>query len=627
MACVGRWAAARWIAFFLVAFLAAPRVTAQAREPGKWIDLAGYRTVESAITTTIKKTSASSTDSPGYLGVLVEAADRASLRVTEVVANSPASRSGLKIGDQILRMDGRHGLTPELFRTLLQTRNAGDQVKLHIRRGESVKDVTATLTATSRALRLGQKRARMGVFVDDTAPGDGAPVKYVFPNSPAAKAGLKPGDVILKLNNVSLGETLRYGDALHEYKPGDSVKVMVQGQAGGKPREMTLTLIGETVPVFPGKGSPGTGSWDTRFNTTWKKNTFRLAVVGIEFSDVKRNAAITTKNWAEAIFSVNTYTKQSVTGQKTFGSLHDYYLEQSFKKLKVLGKCFDFVTVAKKRFEYATAFGQGKTAVLGEALAKLYARDGKDALKGYDGIFFIYAGDRAKTNRGGLFWPHKGYFFHQGKRWNYFIVPEGGERMTDNSVICHEFGHMLGLPDLYARPENPGSEGAGLWCAMSNQTGGGRPQHFSAWSKERLGWITPALIDPTIKQKLILAPIQASPKECYKILARPDGSEYFLLENRQRKGFDQSLPGEGMLIWRVVGNRPILEESHGIQGPAGPRVFLDAVPFPSPANNAFTPYTTPSSRAQLGGGLPVHITNIRRLRDGRIAFQIGYEYY
>ncbi len=53
---------------------------------------------------------------------------------------------------------------------------------------------------------------------------------------------------------------------------------------------------------------------------------------------------------------------------------------------------------------------------------------------------------------------------------------------------------------------------------------------------------------------------------------------------------------------------------------------MSSVPFPSQANDAFTPYTTPSSRSQLKGGLPVHITNIRRLADGRITFQIGYEY-
>src|SRR5204863_9626474 len=115
-------------------------------------------------------------------------------------------------------------------------------------------------------------------------------------------------------------------------------------------------------------------------------------------------------------------------------------------------------------------------------------------------------------------------------------------------------------------------------------------------------WATPTVIDPAVKQKLILSPIEDSPKHCFKVLARADGSEYFLLENRKKKGFDSSVPAEGLLIWRVVGNRPILEESHGVAGPSGPRVYQQDVPFPSKSNDAFTPYTIPSSRSQLGGG-------------------------
>ena len=53
-------------------------------------------------------------------------------------------------------------------------------------------------------------------------------------------------------------------------------------------------------------------------------------------------------------------------------------------------------------------------------------------------------------------------------------------------------------------------------------------------------------------------------------IVKPDGSEYFLLENRRKKGFDGDLPAEGLLVWRVVNNHPILEESHGVEGPAGP---------------------------------------------------------
>jgi hypothetical protein len=161
---------------------------------------------------------------------------------------------------------------------------------------------------------------------------------------------------------------------------------------------------------------------------------------------------------------------------------------------------------------------------------------------------------------------------------------------------------------------------------MSNQQPNGRPQHMSAWCKERLGWIQPAVIDPTIKQKLILSPIENNPKECFKVLIRPDGSEYLLLENRKKMAFDESLPADGLLIWRVVVNRPLLEESHGVEGPDGPRVYINSVPYPSAANNSYTPYTTPSSRSQLGNGMPVYITNIRKVADGRVAFEVGYEF-
>jgi len=144
--------------------------------------------------------------------------------------------------------------------------------------------------------------------------------------------------------------------------------------------------------------------------------------------------------------------------------------------------------------------------------------------------------------------------------------------------------------------------------------------------KEHLSWVKPAVIDPTVKQKLILGPASAASTQCVKVLVKPDGSEYFLLENRRKTGADSNLPAEGLLIWRVLNNRPVLEESHGIEGAAGPRSLPELIPFPSKANNAFTPFTTPTSRSARGGGLPVYITEIRRVADGRITFHVGYDY-
>jgi M6 family metalloprotease-like protein len=306
--------------------------------------------------------------------------------------------------------------------------------------------------------------------------------------------------------------------------------------------------------------------------------------------------------------------------------MNDYYLEQSCGQFRVEGKCFDWVTVKRKRAEYGN--DSNRFGLLTESLDALLERDGKSALDGFDGIFFLYAGDRVQTRRGGLYWPHRASVPYRGKRWAYFICPEGGRNMASISVITHEFGHMLGLPDLYARPEVPGQEGLGIWCTMSVGHGrDGKPLHFSAWCKAQLRWVKPVEIDPRDKQKLVLAPVNGSTTECYKVLMRADGSEYLLLENRRKVGFDRDLPAEGLLIWRVVDGRPVLEESHGIAGPAGPSLFLGSIPYPSGSNTAFTPYTTPSSRSLKGGGLPVHITNIRKLPDGRIAFQVGYEYF
>jgi M6 family metalloprotease-like protein len=462
------------------------------------------------------------------------------------------------------------------------------------------------------------------------APTDaGLTVAHVQIDSPAARGGVQQGDLLLRVAGHALRSPDELKLALRGKTPGEKVKL--EWLRRQEPLEMTVTLSAPSLPLpveqaAAPKGK-GRGGWDTRRGMlTWKKPVYRLAVVCVEYPDVKHNSTFKTKDWEDALFSRGTYTgKKNPSGLTVYGSLNDYYLEQSYGNFRVEGKVFPYVLAKKKRQEYGE--GTNRTALLTEALDKLLQRDGKDALKDFDGIFFMYAGGTAKATRGSLYWPHRSSVTHQGKRWPYFICPEGGTKMGNISVICHEFGHMLGLPDLYARPENPGSEGLWQWCVMSNQVGNGRPQHLSAWCKEQLGWLKPVTIDPTTKQKLILSPIYKSDRECYKVLARADGSEYFLLENRTAKGFDASLPAHGLLVWRVVRNRPILEESHGILGPAGPRLFPASVPFPSKSNDGFTPYTVPSSRSQLGGGLPVHITNIRRLPDGRIAFFLGWEFF
>ncbi len=467
----------------------------------------------------------------------------------------------------------------------------------------------------------------LGIVVGEKA--GKAVIDAVAPESPAETAGLKEGDIVVKIGNETVANAAWLRDALRSKLAGDSVAFTVS--RGGKESTVTAKLRETTKPMTvddrpAGKGGLG---WDDRLPRAWRKPTYNLAIIGVEYPDLKHNAKITDKDWEDSMFSLGTYKGKNATGQDVFGSMNDYYKELSYGTFKIEGKFVGWYEVSKKRLDYSSGSGTSsgeKKALLTEALELFTKKNGKDALKEYDGVFFLYAGARVQTTRGGLYWPHRANVSFGGRSLPYFIVQEGGNTMNDISVFCHEFGHMLGLPDLYARPELPGSEGVWQWCAMSNQIGGGRPQHFCAWSKEVLGWIKPTVIDPKVKQKLILAPIETDPTQCFKIKVRPDGSEYFLLEVRKKIGWDDRLPGEGLLVWRVVNNKPVLEESHGVEGARGPTVFLGSVPFPSSSNDSFTPYTIPSSKSQLGGGASVYITNIRRLPDGRVTFHIGYEF-
>jgi M6 family metalloprotease-like protein len=594
-----------------------------ATDPAKGSALPGdYRTVETAATAKITRAaSATASAQPSYLGISLDADGRGGLAVADLAADSPAARAGVRPGDRLLTLDGKAVKDDAAFSDLIRGKSPGDTVKLGLSRQDKRLDVAVTLASRSHPMPPGRQRAVFGIQV--AAKGsEGLTIERVTPGSAADKAHLKAGEVILKIDGEAINSPEKLGEVLDSKQAEETVTLTLF--LAEKAVEMKMKLGAETVADGRpagfdtrggGRGGPGGGYWT--------KPAYRLAFIGVEYPDVKHNPAITPKAWQEAMFSHGTYTKTNVTGQAVHGSLYDYYYEQSYKTLQVEGKVFDYVQVSKKREEYATG---NRMALLTEALDKLLDREGKDALKEFDGVFFVYAGARYPAARGSLYWPHRASVNFKDRRWPYFICEEGGPRMNNISVFCHEFGHMLGLPDLYARPENPGMEGVGVWCAMSNQVGNGRPQQFCAWSKEKLGWVKPAVIDPAVKQKLVLAPIEDSPKECFKVLVRPDGSEYLLLENRRKKGFDASLPADGLLIWRVVGNRPFLQESHGITGPSGPRVFINSVPYPSSANDSYTPFTTPSSRPQLVGGSSVYITNIRSLPDGRITFQVGYEY-
>lgn len=126
----------------------------------------------------------------------------------------------------------------------------------------------------------------------------------------------------------------------------------------------------------------------------------------------------------------------------------------------------------------------------------------------------------------------------------------------DIGVFAHELGHGLGLPDLYCTGFGCDLTVVGNWGLMSSGGWGcagenpARPCHMSAWAKSILGWVDVVELTPETEYGTVSLP---GVRETGQVLRYdlPGTNQYYLLENRQRAGFDQDLYAPGLLIWSV----------------------------------------------------------------------------
>ena len=129
-------------------------------------------------------------------------------------------------------------------------------------------------------------------------------------------------------------------------------------------------------------------------------------------------------------------------------------------------------------------------------------------------------------------------------------------------TLCHEFGHVLGLPDWYDTNYGTNYEKCltpGDWDVMDGGAYGGDghcPPNYSPWEKYFFGWHTPLNLGST-PANLTLYPNGTENYQAYQINASgtqqdptTSGLCYFI-ENRQAVGWDRPLTGHGMLIWKV----------------------------------------------------------------------------
>lgn len=187
-----------------------------------------------------------------------------------------------------------------------------------------------------------------------------------------------------------------------------------------------------------------------------------------------------------------------------------------------------------------------------------------------DNIFIYYAGyNEAEGGPANSVWPHRWALANtatvlDGKIiYDYACTSElrgaSGSNMCGIGTFCHEFGHVLGLPDFYAT-NNASHHTLYTWDIMDAgpyNNLGRTPPSYSGYERFFLGWMTPTEIKSG--DDLALEPLNTSNKAFLISLngnhnlkgKNPSPTEFFILENRQKTKWDTYLPGHGLLITRV----------------------------------------------------------------------------
>jgi len=197
-----------------------------------------------------------------------------------------------------------------------------------------------------------------------------------------------------------------------------------------------------------------------------------------------------------------------------------------------------------------------------------------------DGIIVVYSGCGAEWGSGNdNIWPHMSSLGSYEYTTNdesanggniiistYAVCPElagGGDCYTNTirpmGVYAHEFGHVLGLPDLYDRDDSDGdSGGIGEWGLMALGSwlgwGGDTPAHMSAWSKLQMGWLDATILERD-QAELEIPQAETVPFTLKIWEDDHHWNRYFLVENRQAVGFDADINGTGLLIYHVDENQ------------------------------------------------------------------------
>eukprot|EP00578_Thalassiosira_sp_NH16_P002060 CAMPEP_0181132974 /NCGR_PEP_ID=MMETSP1071-20121207/31284_1 /TAXON_ID=35127 /ORGANISM="Thalassiosira sp., Strain NH16" /LENGTH=1310 /DNA_ID=CAMNT_0023219349 /DNA_START=58 /DNA_END=3990 /DNA_ORIENTATION=+ len=348
-----------------------------------------------------------------------------------------------------------------------------------------------------------------------------------------------------------------------------------------------------SIPVPSGGGGGG------RQRRLWHSTTgtFRNLVLLLRFSDHATRPLPSRDDVSRLYNSEDSHDNEDDDDDVVpTGSVRQVYLANSHGTFTIDTTVADWITLVHPESYYADGnhgFTKFREAII-EGLDSLddddfdwtrYDVDENGALDGLGVLHSGYGAEFGGTDCSGAenesrIWSHKG-----GLDWktdaegeedvvevNRYYVSSAlrnkcGSGIVRMGVICHELGHYLGLPDLY----DPTFDGTGLgaYDFMSQSWGwdgsGMWPPNLSAWSRRMAGWATVESIDVDGTYSLEATALN---DRVYEIARGYPTGEYLLIENRQPRGYDSIMEGEGGLaIYHVDENSR--QRKHGYPGMDG----------------------------------------------------------
>ena len=171
-----------------------------------------------------------------YLGLVGQNIDSKAM-VTQVMGDSPASKAGIQVGDQLISVEGTNVTEFDQLLEALRKKKAGQRISVVLKRGQEDKSYDILLTGRP-GTPAQQTTVSLGLQGEDKE--DKILVQRVSVGGSASKAGVKIGDVITKVDGQAPGPFQALSEKIQKKAEGD--KVQLEIQRGEEKLELTVVL-------------------------------------------------------------------------------------------------------------------------------------------------------------------------------------------------------------------------------------------------------------------------------------------------------------------------------------------------------------------------------------------------